>query len=203
RFFTFMEKKRPYVILKWAQTIDGYIGLANRELAISNHFSKTLLHKWRSEEAAIMVGTNTALNDDPLLDARLWNQQQPLRIALDRNLRLPMTLHLFNGTVATLVFTSRQREPLPNIEFVIINFETGLIEQVLSKLHERQIQSVLVEGGSSLLQTFINSGQWDEARIFIASKILGNGIAAPEMEGHIIAKERIGDDDLIILQRRP
>lgn len=201
RFFTFIEKKRPYIILKWAQTHDGITGLENEEVSLSNHFSKTLVHRWRSEEAAVMVGTNTAMSDDPLLDARLWNQHKPLRIVLDRNLRLPKSLQLFDGTIPTLVFTAQPAAPIPNVELVVVNFEDELVKQVLLKLYEREVQSVLVEGGSALLQTFIDSGHWDEARIFTTPEILKKGIAAPRIQGQIIAKEQIGNNELMILRR--
>ncbi|MEP7128865.1 MAG: bifunctional diaminohydroxyphosphoribosylaminopyrimidine deaminase/5-amino-6-(5-phosphoribosylamino)uracil reductase RibD, partial [Chitinophagales bacterium] len=198
RFVTYIEKKRPYIILKWAQSADGFIGIENQEVPLTNHFSKTLTHKWRSEEAAIMVGTQTALVDDPVLDSRLWNHRNPVRIVLDRNLRLPESLHLFNGSIPTIVFSSTKKAASKNIEFVSIDFEGHLLEHLLTSLYERQIQSVLVEGGQKLLQSFIDSALWDEARIFIVPEMLGNGITAPKMNAHVFSKERIGDDALFI-----
>lgn len=199
RFFTFVKKKRPYIILKWAQTTDGFIAPENKQATISNEYSRTLVHKWRSEESAIMVGTTTALVDDPVLDARMWNQQNPLRIVLDNTFRLPQSLHLFDGNIPTIVFTSKQKEPQPNIEFVTIDFNNQMLNQMLQKLYDRNILSVLVEGGAKLLQTFIDSNLWDEARIFIAAKNLRTGVIAPKASGTVFSKEKIGADELIII----
>ncbi|MBK9733010.1 MAG: bifunctional diaminohydroxyphosphoribosylaminopyrimidine deaminase/5-amino-6-(5-phosphoribosylamino)uracil reductase RibD [Chitinophagaceae bacterium] len=198
RFANFIEKKRPYIILKWAQSADGFIGEVNQEVSLSNHFSKTLTHKWRSEEVAIMVGTQTALVDDPILDSRLWSQHNPLRIVLDRHLRLPETLHLFDGSIPTLVFTSKKKAALKNMEFVTIDFNDQLLNHLLSILYERQIQSVLVEGGQKLLQSFIDGALWDEARIFITPGVLGKGIAAPRISASVFSQEHVGDDTLFI-----
>jgi diaminohydroxyphosphoribosylaminopyrimidine deaminase / 5-amino-6-(5-phosphoribosylamino)uracil reductase len=162
RFFTFFEKKRPYVILKWAETANGFVALPEgKPLTISNILSRTLSHKWRSQEDAIMVGTNTALNDNPQLNVRLWAGRNPVRVVIDRQRRLPQTLHLFDQTQPMLVF------------------ETADVAEILQQLYAQKIQSVLVEGGSKLLQSFINQGLFDEVRVFKSPKKIGAGVAAP------------------------
>lgn len=198
RFVTWIEKKRPYIILKWAQTMDGFIGKENQSLAISHHYAKTLVHKWRSEEASIMVGTNTALTDNPRLDSRHWNRQNPVRLVPDRYLRLPQTLHLFDGSIPTIVFTAQQKESTINTTYVTIDFEAHFIASFLDKLYERQLQSVLVEGGSRLLQSFIDSGLWDEARIIVAPETAGSGVPAPRMQATPFSRKYVGEDELII-----
>lgn len=198
RFLIWMKKKRPYIILKWAQTMDGFIGKENREVSISHHYSNTLVHKWRSEEAAILVGTNTAMTDDPQLDSRHWNSINPVRMVLDRNLQLPDTLHLFDGSIPTVVFTAQQKTNTRQADYVTINFEEAVIEQLLTKIYERNFQSVLVEGGQQLLQSFINSKLWDEARIIVAPELSGSGVPAPAVEAIPFSKEYLGHDELII-----
>lgn len=198
RFLTWMEKCRPYIILKWAQTMDGFIGKENREVAISHQYSNTLVHKWRSEEASVMVGTNTAITDDPQLNSRHWNKVNPVRIVLDRNLRLPDTLQLFDGSIPTIVFTAQQKENSKQAEYITIRFDEEIISTLLAKIYERNLQSVLVEGGRQLLQSFIDSGLWDEARIIVAPVLSGNGIPAPKLKATSFTKEYLGHDELII-----
>jgi diaminohydroxyphosphoribosylaminopyrimidine deaminase/5-amino-6-(5-phosphoribosylamino)uracil reductase len=184
RFFLFHSLKRPYVILKWAQSADNKIGVdEGGRLLISNPYSNRLVHKWRSNEAAIMVGTNTALSDNPELTTRLWPGKDPLRIVLDLNLRLPASLSLFNEEAATIVF-NLQKHTLPRnissdkiergVYYYKLGDEVGPISQILKALHELQIQSILVEGGAKLLQSFIYAGCWDEAKI-ITNEVLNMG----------------------------
>ncbi|MEQ1678170.1 MAG: bifunctional diaminohydroxyphosphoribosylaminopyrimidine deaminase/5-amino-6-(5-phosphoribosylamino)uracil reductase RibD, partial [Chitinophagaceae bacterium] len=181
RFFTFHTKKRPYIVLKWAQTGDGKIAAANgQRLMISNEFSNRLVHKWRSEEAAILVGTNTALLDDPSLTTRVWPGPSPARLVLDMNLRLPAMLQLFNGKVRTIVFNGIKDETDGNLSYCKIKKDKSIVRQLLQKLHTHNIQSVLVEGGAALLQSFIDEGLWDEARVINNSElIINNGLKAP------------------------
>jgi len=185
RYMTFHRKHRPYVILKWAQTVDGFIDVARdrnmlgRPTWITGWYEQTLVHKWRSEEQAVMVGTNTALADNPLLNNRRWHGCQPLRVTLDRNLRLPALLNLFDGTLPTLVFTEKQQPDKTNINYVTIPFDAQLPQRILDELFRRKIISVLIEGGRELLQTFIDAGFWDEARIFTGTTMFGNGVKAP------------------------
>jgi diaminohydroxyphosphoribosylaminopyrimidine deaminase / 5-amino-6-(5-phosphoribosylamino)uracil reductase len=204
RFFTFHEKKRPYIILKWAQTIDGYIAPPDpgANTQISGMESRMLSHKWRTEEQGIMVGTNTVLTDNPRLNVREWAGKNPVRIALDKNLRLFSVpgkgFHLSDHSQPTIIFTAEGRRPEINLEYAVIDFEKDIIGQVLSELFKRDIQSVIVEGGLQLIHSFIRSGSWDEARIFISEKTFSGGIKAPEMTGKLLSKIKSGNDDLLL-----
>jgi len=187
RFMTYHRKHRPYVILKWAQTADGFIDMVRdrntvgQPTWITGWYEQTLVHKWRSEEQAVMVGTNTALADNPLLNVRRWRGRQPLRVTIDRQLRLPASLHLFDGTLPGLVFTEKQQPDTANIDYVAIPFDEQLPQRIFDELFRRKIISVFIEGGTQLLQTFIDSGLWDEARIFTGAAIFGAGVKAPVM----------------------
>lgn len=188
RFVVFHTHKRPYVTLKWAQSADGYLDVCReggRPVMLSDALTSMLVHKLRAEHTAIMVGRRTALLDDPSLTVRRWYGPQPVRVVLDRGLTLPASLRLFDGMVPTLVFTSADRAPLPGVEYVRINFEGDVLQQVLSALYERNLQSLLVEGGSRLLQSFIDAGLWDEIRVETAPVLLGDGVAAPRVGEHI------------------
>lgn len=182
RFFTFHNQFRPYIILKWAQSANSKIGTVEKRIQISNDFSNRIVHKWRSEEASILVGTTTALQDDPLLTTRLWNGKNAIRIVIDKNLNLPSSLKIFNGDSKTLIYNLRKNSTEDNLVYIKLEKE-NFIDQILQSLFEMNIQSVMVEGGSNTLQRFIASGLWDEARV-IANKelIIENGIAAPEMK---------------------
>ena len=205
RFFTFFEKKRPYIILKWAQTADRFIGMKNEKLKITNEKSNTLVHRWRSEEMAIMVGTNTALIDDPELTVRKVKGKNPIRIVIDRNLKIPSSFHLMDGSVQTIVFTEKKKVTKQNIEFVKLDFKKNVLNQILNELYSRKIQSLIVEGGAQLLNSFLEKDLWDEARIFTAKKNLSvitgkkeSGVEAPKILEDIIFKKGIGEDNLII-----
>ncbi len=180
RFFTFHLAHRPYIILKWAQTANGIMGGIGKRLFISNEYSNCEVHKWRSEEAAIMVGTNTALYDDPLLNNRLGKGGQPVRIVLDMNLRLPATLHLFDGSLKTIVFNTLKNETQNNLLFYQVNKSDSLLKQICNALYKLNIQSVLVEGGRQLLQSFIDASLFDEIRIITNNTMEAvSGISAP------------------------
>jgi diaminohydroxyphosphoribosylaminopyrimidine deaminase/5-amino-6-(5-phosphoribosylamino)uracil reductase len=182
RFFTFHEKKRPYVILKWAQSVNAKIGSERERVLISNKYSNRLVHKWRSEEAAILVGKNTALTDDPALTTRLWKGKNPVRIVIDPNLDLPSSLKIFNDDGRTFVFNLLKNSSSDNIEHIRLN-KKKFLEEMLSSLFEKDIQSVFVEGGAKTLQTFIDHNVWDEARVITNREmIIGKGIQAPEMK---------------------
>lgn len=200
RFFTFHIKQRPYVILKWAQSTDGFIASADTKASqwISNKISRKLVHKWRSEEAAILIGTNTALKDNPTLNTRDWHGKSPLRIVLDNQLRLPKTLAVFNKDYPTLIFNSIKNEEQTNLQFIKINFENVVFE-ILKYLHQNQIQSVIVEGGSMILNSFINAGLWDEARIFKSQVNLNDGVKAPTISGRLTNTFQIENDILEVL----
>ncbi|WP_339867514.1 bifunctional diaminohydroxyphosphoribosylaminopyrimidine deaminase/5-amino-6-(5-phosphoribosylamino)uracil reductase RibD [uncultured Algoriphagus sp.] len=179
RFFTQIEKKRPYVILKWAQTKDGFVAREDYSSKwITNASSRQLVHKWRAEEDAIMVGKNTAKYDDPALNVRDWVGKNPLRLVIDSKLELPNTLKLFDEAVPTICYNTLKTEEKGTLEFVKLNQEFK-VEDILEDLHRRNIQSVIIEGGSFLLNKFLSSELWDEARVFTSSNKFGSGIAAP------------------------
>jgi diaminohydroxyphosphoribosylaminopyrimidine deaminase / 5-amino-6-(5-phosphoribosylamino)uracil reductase len=206
RFFTFQLKKRPYIILKWAQTRDGFISPekkpAGRPSWITDEKLKTLVHKMRSEEQAILVGTNTALLDNPQLNTREWKGKDPIRIVLDRNLRLPRTLHLFDKSIPTIVFTSKNmaKQNAVNLEYVKIDFSTNIVGQICGILFRKNIQSLFIEGGTMLLQTFIDSGIWDEAYLFTGDKEFRKGVKAPVIKGRTINELLFDKDSLTILK---
>jgi len=197
---TFVTQKRPYVILKYAQSEDGYLAPEHpQQYWLSNKFSKRLVHKWRSEFAAILVGNTTAFVDNPKLTNRLYYGSSPIRISIDRLGKLPPDLNLFDGSQKTLIFTQTQRvSPDNKLEFIKIDFKAPIFEQILSALADRKISSLLVEGGAKTLQSFIEQGFWDEARILIAPKMLGKGIAAPRLPGPVKHRYQIDQDQLII-----
>jgi len=180
RFFCFYQDKRPYIILKWAQTGQGFFAPLNRtRFQMSNRHSQQLVHRWRTEEAAIMVGTETALRDDPQLTARLWNGPQPLRIVLDKKLRLPQNLRIFNEKAITWIINEIKDEEKENLRFVRMDFSKDLLPSILNKLFEAGILSLIVEGGERLLHSFLSENLWDEARIFETENVLKTGIPAP------------------------
>jgi diaminohydroxyphosphoribosylaminopyrimidine deaminase / 5-amino-6-(5-phosphoribosylamino)uracil reductase len=181
RFFTFMEKRRPYILLKWAETSDGFVARKNYDSKwISNEHSRTLVHKWRTEEQAIMVGTNTALYDNPQLNVRDWSGKNPIRIVIDKNLKLPHHFYLFDQTQKTICYNLVKNEENHNLALVRLDAD-NFLENLLQDLFERKVQSVLVEGGSFLINKFIEKNYWDEARIFVASQTFQEGIVAPNL----------------------
>jgi len=199
RFFTFHTKKRPFVLLKWAQSNDGFIaGENSNRLLISNENTNRLVHKWRSEEAAIMVGTNTALHDDPSLTTRLWPGPSPVRLVIDMNLRLPGSLKVFDGSVKTIVFNTVKQEEKPNLSFIKLDKEKKFIPQLMDALYKLKIQSVLVEGGAALLQTFIESSVWDEARVIVNNELtIGRGLPAPVLKNEqLVTEEKISTNTI-------
>ena len=198
RFFTFHEQKRPYVILKWAQTADGFIARENYDSKwISCIESRTLVHKWRAEEGAIMVGTNTALHDNPQLNVRMVEGKNPVRLFIDRGLRIPSDYHLFDQTQQTVCYTSEKEGGKDNLEFMSIDFSKYITRQILDDLYKRNIQSVIVEGGNQLLSEFIELGFWDEARVFKSLITFEKGIKAPIINGSSFKDEIVGTDELI------
>ena len=219
RFFTFHARRRPYILLKWAQSANlkiaaGKDGAASQggpagsshaavdagstvstananpdrtgggsRIFISNEYSNRLVHKWRSEEAAILVGTNTALSDDPALTVRLWKGPQPIRLVLDKELRLPRSLKVFDGQVRTIVFNTVKEEEADNLLYYRLNKGDNVVPQILKALYEFRILSVLVEGGTRLLQSFIDEGVWDEARVITNNELeIPDGLAAPVLK---------------------
>ena len=205
RFFTFHQKKRPYVILKWAESKDGFISPLTKSeqkpVWITNEFSRQLVHKWRSEEQAILVGTNTAINDNPKLDVRDWTGNNPIRIVLDQTNRIPKDSHLFNNQVKTIIFSnSTTRINSENTIFEIIDFKQNLAEQILNALYKHKIQSLIIEGGSKTLQTFIDQNLWDEARVFIGNQSFETGINGPVLNLTNTINHSI-ENDLLLISR--
>lgn len=199
RFFTFHEKQRPFIILKWAQSSNRKIANADHSrVFISNDYSNRLVHKWRSEEAAIMVGTNTALYDNPSLTNRLWSGNSPVRIVIDKELKIPAQHQLINDGVRTIIFNTIKNDDAANLFYRKIETSGSLLQQMMNPLFEMNIQSVLVEGGAKLLQSFIDESLWDEARIITNNELVINeGIASPALKnGHLIKKESLFSDTI-------
>ena len=184
KFFTYHQKKRPYIILKWAQTIDGYIDYLNRNPEkpfewISNDLLKIFVHKWRSEEQAILIGSKTALMDNPQLTTRKWYGKSPIRLLINRHANLPETLKIFDSNSKTIIFNEKLEKTRENIEFKKIDFDTNLLTNILRYLYDIEIQSIIVEGGAKTLTSFIENDLWDEIRIIIGNKFFYSGIKAP------------------------
>jgi diaminohydroxyphosphoribosylaminopyrimidine deaminase/5-amino-6-(5-phosphoribosylamino)uracil reductase len=197
RFFCQQEKHRPYLILKWAQTQDGFIARENFDSKwISSSQSRQLVHQWRAEEQAILVGKNTALHDNPRLNVRDWTGSDPIRVVLDSKLELPADLHLFDQQTPTLCYNLLKSEKLTNLEWVQLPQLSP--EALLADLHTRQIQSVLIEGGSQTIHQFLVAGLWDEARVFTAPIQFERGIAAPQLTQTPVESHAIGEDQLDI-----
>ncbi|MFT3675354.1 MAG: bifunctional diaminohydroxyphosphoribosylaminopyrimidine deaminase/5-amino-6-(5-phosphoribosylamino)uracil reductase RibD [Chitinophagaceae bacterium] len=203
RFFTFHQKKRPYIILKWACTGDGFMAAlpGQPRLLISNEYSNRLVHQWRSEEAAILVGPGTALADDPQLTNRLWPGPSPVRVVLDRHLRLPRDLRVFDGSQRTLVFNTQKQDTGSSVEYHQVK-EEDFIAGVGQCLHDLTIQSVLVEGGQTLLQTMLDAGYWDEIRIIRSKQVWAKeDLQAPQLKNAQLTAVTQVDSDRIEIYR--
>ncbi len=204
RFFTFHAKKRPFIILKWAESADGFIAPANSErlekapVWITNKYSRQRVHQFRAQEQAILIGTSTAAQDNPSLTTRDWYGKNPVRIVLDKTLRLPSKLQVFDKQVKTLVFTENKMKNQPNLEYVQVNFSKDLLENLCEELFKRELQSVIIEGGTHTIQSFIDKQLWDEAYIFKGCNNFRSGIKAPKLSGKIISSEFIKSDNLQI-----
>lgn len=203
RFFTFHQKKRPYIILKWAQSQDGFIAplekAEKKPVWITNTHSRQLVHKWRTEEQSILVGTQTVMDDNPKLDSRDWHGNNPIRLVLDQYNRIPKESAVFNNQSKTIVFTnSKTAVSKESTTFEVINFEQAVARQVVDSLYKHNIQSVIIEGGLQTLQTFIDANLWDEARIFTGKITFGSGIKAPVITKTNSEKYKIEEDELTI-----
>ncbi len=188
RFITFHTLQRPYITLKWAESTDKYIDLnrtGGSPVVLSSPLTSMLVHKKRAEHNAIMVGTHTARLDNPSLNVRHWSGKSPVRIVLDKEQSLPASLHLFDGSVPTLVFTETPHKPLPNVEYLSIDYQRDALPQIMETLYKRGLQSLLVEGGSILLQSFIDAGMWDEIFVEEAPSLLHSGVKSPEISDKI------------------
>lgn len=206
RFFTFHEKKRPYILLKWAQTLDGFIDTDRSEtlhpIWITNALSKRLVHKQRSEESAILIGTNTAKYDNPALTVREWTGNQPIRMVIDRTGRLDARLHLFDHKTLTWVFTGIEIPDSENLKYITLDFDRNILPQLLSELYRHNILSVIVEGGSELLNSFLESDLWDEAFVYTGNQFFGRGVAAPDISGDTLAIEMLDDCRLHVIRNK-
>lgn len=193
RFFTFHEKKRPYILLKWAKSADGYIAPLNQEKPfwLTAKDAKQLVHQWRSEESAILVGKNTVIKDNPLLTTREVKGKNPIRLVIDKSLSLTSDFKVFNNDAQTYIIN----ETLENKNHLKVNFESFL-PSLMSELHAKNIQSIIVEGGKRTLNAFISANCWDEARVFTSNKQLGGGMTAPFFEKHSFKTIALDNDSL-------
>lgn len=204
RFFTLIQKQRPYIILKWAQTADAYFAPAVKSQKwISSAPAKTLVHRWRSEEDAVLVGKNTALADNPRLNTREWPGKDPLRIAIDKRLELPSHLNIFDQTQDTIIFNNHKTDIQGRIKYLELeNFDTLLPQMIAYQLYLMDIQSLIVEGGAVTLNLFINAGLWDEARVFTGTQKWNEGISAPHLGRNSDESQLLGQDTLNIWYNR-
>lgn len=197
-FITFHTKKRPYVILKWAESADGFIDGErspenNHPIWLTNDACRALVHRWRAESGAIMVGYNTALLDNPQLNVRAWTGRDPLRIVTDRTLQLPDNLHIFDHSQPTWRLNTINDNSSENLQNVLLPWGDAMLPALMQRLYDAQINQLIVEGGTRLLQSFIDAGLWDEALIFKSPVVLGGGVAAPAISGLTVSKEMIGN----------
>lgn len=206
RFFKFHSEKRPYIILKWAQTKDGFMdkvrGDSNPMIhKISSEESHQLSHQWRTEESAILVGKRTVLNDNPQLTARLVEGNQPVRIVIDAQLEIPETFHVYNQDSKTILLNQLKEEKKGNIHLHRMNSSPFSIGEIMDFLYSENIQSVIIEGGKDTLQNFLDAGVWDEARIFTSVEEWKAGLKAPEMNLAPVETTSVGQDILNIYFR--
>ncbi|MES2274687.1 MAG: bifunctional diaminohydroxyphosphoribosylaminopyrimidine deaminase/5-amino-6-(5-phosphoribosylamino)uracil reductase RibD [Bacteroidota bacterium] len=201
RFFTRVQKQRPYIILKWAQTRNGFFAPDdNSQYWITGPEARKLVHKWRSEEDAVLVGKNTARIDNPQLNVREWEGRSPKRVVIDRRLELSPDLHLFDQATETLVFNEIKTDIDGKIKYIALeDFDNYVPQYILFQLYIQDIQSVIIEGGAATLNAFIEAGLWDEARVFTGNKSLNNGIQSPLIKGFINEEYRVGEDQLQII----
>lgn len=217
RFFTFHTKKRPYIILKWAQTIDGFIdALRNPSdpvapIWITNELSRSLVHRWRSEEQAILIGTRTVEKDNPKLNVRDWSGRTPTRVIIDRKLRLPIEANVFDGCIPTLLFIGNnaaasvrktQFAAIPNLEIITIDFAKGMEMQLLKELYDRNLNSVMIEGGAMIINSFAEKNLWDEARVFVGNKFFYDGVKAPTFARELCSYDELGDSKLFTYRNK-
>jgi diaminohydroxyphosphoribosylaminopyrimidine deaminase / 5-amino-6-(5-phosphoribosylamino)uracil reductase len=201
RFFTYVQKQRPFITLKWAETADGFIARKNFDSKwISDEFSRQLVHKWRTEEDAVLVGMRTAQHDNPKLNVRDWSGRNPVRVVIDRFLKLSEKINLFDGSQKTICYNVLKHEELTNISLIRID-EENFLANLVHDLYNKKIQSLIVEGGAQTLQAFIDAGFWDEARIFVSPNTFESGIKSPIISGKLENQLKIKNDWLKVLKR--
>jgi diaminohydroxyphosphoribosylaminopyrimidine deaminase/5-amino-6-(5-phosphoribosylamino)uracil reductase len=200
-FFSFHEKKRPYIILKWAETADKKIASKDEQrLLISNAVSNDLVHRWRSEVAAILIGTNTALKDNPSLNNRFWAGNSPIRLVIDLSLRLPLDLNLFSDGLPTIVFNYTKTEIVGAVQYEKINKNQPVIDQIIGYCYAKNFNSLFVEGGAAILQSFIDASVWDEARVITnQAQFIQQGLDAPLLKNYsVLSNKKLLDDEIVI-----
>ena len=206
RFFTFHNKQRPYIILKWAETQDGFIDIERNEedyghpTWITNEWARRAVHKQRTTEQAILLGTQTAIKDNPSLTVRNWSGHQPLRCVIDRRLRLNNASHLLDNSTDTVVYNTLRSSGGQKRQYVKLNDRAELPDQISADLYRRNIQSVIIEGGRSTLQSFIDADLWDEAHRYVGDVFFNKGVKAPCPEGKIVRKELFGESKLFVFR---
>lgn len=208
RFFTFHTQKRPYIILKWAESHDGFISpdpktrKAQKPVWITNALARQLVHQWRTQEQAILIGTTTAIADNPQLNARDWHGANPVRIVIDHTSKIPITAAVFDDTATTIRLISKEKTQgiLPkNVHQHTIDFTANVLHQIMNILFDQELQSVIIEGGRQTLQSFIDANLWDEARVFTGALHFGSGIKAPKLQkSAIYQQQKLGSDLLNI-----
>ncbi|WCT10107.1 bifunctional diaminohydroxyphosphoribosylaminopyrimidine deaminase/5-amino-6-(5-phosphoribosylamino)uracil reductase RibD [Mucilaginibacter jinjuensis] len=205
RFFTRVKSQRPYIILKWAKTADGFFAPDDdRQFWISGPESRRLVHQWRAEEDAILIGKNTAMIDNPQLNLRHWEGKAPKRVVIDRRLELSKDLNIYDQSVETLIFNEIKTDVEDNIKYIALeDFDRFVPHYILYQLYLQDIQSVIIEGGAHTLNSFIEAGLWDEARVFTGNTVLNKGIPSPAIMGVAAEEYRVGEDTLAILYHQP
>ncbi|MBO0341243.1 MAG: bifunctional diaminohydroxyphosphoribosylaminopyrimidine deaminase/5-amino-6-(5-phosphoribosylamino)uracil reductase RibD [Bacteroidota bacterium] len=207
RFLTFQEKNRPYIILKWAESDDGFLAPdtsfrsnAPEPFWITNSYSKQLVHQWRSQEQAILVGTKTVLEDNPKLTTRNWTGKDPIRIVLDRDLKIDSSYHILDKSVQTLILTAvgDTSKYMEGVDYAVIDYSKNLGQQICDVLHQHNITSVIIEGGAKTLQTFMDENLWDEAWVFKGTLCFKHGLPAPKLKGTLQHQKKILTDTLSI-----
>lgn len=200
RFFTFHIKKRPYVLLKWAATKDGFIAPETQEQGkafwISSPISKQQVHLWRSQEASILVGTNTAIKDNPKLNTREVYGKNPVRLCIDKDLKIPASHYLLQKDIPSVIFTYQQKDSSKNLTYFDLDKSLPIPQQILEYCYQNNLQSILIEGGMQLLQSFIDASLWDEARVFTGRALLHKGIPQPKLNVFPYQQMKSGTDSL-------
>ena len=202
RFFTFHKKNRPYIILKWAESSDRFISPKNKSeqkpVWISNEYSRQLVHKWRSEEQAILVGTQTILDDNPTLTVREWVGENPIRVVIDKENNIDSSSNVYDNQAKTIVFSNKEiNSNFDTIQYIKIDFDKNSTQAIADKLFENNIQSIIIEGGRKTIQSFIDADLWDEARVFIGEINLIEGTKAPELNRSFHSKVTVKNDTLL------
>ncbi|WP_421943696.1 bifunctional diaminohydroxyphosphoribosylaminopyrimidine deaminase/5-amino-6-(5-phosphoribosylamino)uracil reductase RibD [Pedobacter sp.] len=200
RFFTRIEKQRPYIILKWAETANGFFAsLDGHQKWISGALAKRLAHQWRTEEDAILIGKQTAVIDNPQLTSRLWPGKNPVRLVIDKNLQIPASNNIFNKEAKTIIFNEVKTDVVDNIHYIQMeDIHFYLAQKVAFQLYLMDIQSVIIEGGANILKQFLDAGLWDEARIFSSSNSWTEGVPSPAIKGNLTEQIQIENDKLSI-----